>query len=114
MGGGFEKTPGGSSLVQPTVSSSPSGTPGKRTLTEQLPPGPVQRRSDVPGERGEDTARTQQVAARDVSGAGSPSAAVQRKPNDPSAGSSGPSPGVTPPKAGIDKAGFIDNGDGAN
>jgi len=116
MGGEFEKKPGGSSFVHPAVNSGTSGTAGKRTLTEQLPPGPVQRRRDVTGGQGEDTAKTQEVAARGVSGpgTGAPSTAVQRKPDTPSAASSGPSPGVTPPKAGIDKAGFIDNGDGAN
>ncbi len=72
MSGGFEKKPGGSSLVQRVVSSGGSGTPGKRTLTDELPPGPVQRRGDAPGGQGEDTARTQEVAARGVSGSGGP------------------------------------------
>lgn len=114
MGGGFEKKPGGSSLVQPAAGSTTSGIPGKRTLTEQLPAGPVQRRSDVPGRRGEDTAGTQEIATQGVVGAGSPGPAVQRKPNDSGTASSGPSSGVTPPMPGIDKAGFIDNSDGAN
>jgi hypothetical protein len=47
MGGGFEKKPGGSSLVQPAVSSGISGTPGKRTLTEQLLRGPVHGEATV-------------------------------------------------------------------
>lgn len=45
---------------------------GKRTLTEQLPPAPVQRRSDVTGGPGENSAKTQEVAARGVSGPGGP------------------------------------------
>ena len=72
MGGGFEKKPGGSSLVERADSSGTSGTPGKRTLTEVLPPGPVQRRSDVTGGQGEGTAKTQEVAGRGVSGLGGP------------------------------------------
>jgi len=40
--------------------------------------------------------------------------AVQRKPDGPSASSGGAASGVTPPKGGIDKPGFIDNSDGAN
>ena len=49
-----------------------------------------------------------------VSSAGTGGAAVQRKPGDPSAGAGGAAPGVTPPRGGIDKAGFIDTSDGAN
>ena len=39
---------------------------------------------------------------------------VQRKPGNAGAGAGGAEPGVTPPKGGIDKAGFIDNSEGAN
>jgi hypothetical protein len=42
------------------------------------------------------------------------SAAVQRKPGGSSTSAGRAAPDVTPPKGGIDKAGFIDNGDGAN
>jgi hypothetical protein len=48
-----------------------------------------------------------------VSRAGTSGAAVQRKPGDPST-AGGAAPGVTPPKSGIDKPGFIDNSEGAN
>ena len=43
MGGGLEKRPGGSSLVQQTLEGGRAGTdtPGKRTLTEQLTGGEV-------------------------------------------------------------------------
>jgi hypothetical protein len=52
-----------------------------------------------------------------VPGGGHPQAAVQRAPAIPStpaasAGDRGPE--VTPPVAGIDKPGFIDNSDGSN
>ncbi len=49
-----------------------------------------------------------------VSHTAAPGAAVQRKPDGPSAPSGGAASGVTPPKGGINKPGFIDNGDGAN
>jgi len=49
-----------------------------------------------------------------VSHTAAPGAAVQRKPDGPSAPSGGAASGVTPPKGGIDKPGFIDNSDGAN
>ena len=49
-----------------------------------------------------------------VSRTRAPGAAVQRKPDGPSAASSDASPAVAPPKGGINKAGFIDNGDGGN
>jgi len=39
---------------------------------------------------------------------------VQRQPRNPGTGAGGAEPGITPPKSGIDKAGFIDNSDGAN
>jgi hypothetical protein len=45
---------------------------------------------------------------------GTGSVAGQRKPGGPSASAGGAAPDVTPPKSGIDKAGFIDNSDGAN
>jgi hypothetical protein len=48
-----------------------------------------------------------------VSSAGTSGAAVQRKRGDPST-AGGAAPGVTPPKSGIDKPGFIDNSEGAN
>lgn len=50
----------------------------------------------------------------DASRARTPGAAVQRKPDSPSAASGGAGPTVAPPKGGINQAGFIDNSDGAN
>jgi hypothetical protein len=49
-----------------------------------------------------------------VSRTRTPGATVQRKPEGPSAASGGAGPTVAPPKGGINKAGFIDNSDGAN
>jgi hypothetical protein len=49
-----------------------------------------------------------------VSRTRAPGAAVQRKPDGTSAASGGAGPAVAPPKGGINKAGFIDNSDGAN
>jgi hypothetical protein len=57
-----------------------------------------------------EAAHTGEPAAPDVHAA----AAVQRKPDAPSAASSGGSPSVTPPVGGINKTGFIDNTEGAN
>ncbi|HWO20973.1 MAG TPA: DUF4157 domain-containing protein [Kofleriaceae bacterium] len=51
MGGGFEKKPGGSSLVDGLSSAGGAEAlgPGKRTLTEQLPSaGPVMRKAGAP------------------------------------------------------------------
>jgi hypothetical protein len=49
-----------------------------------------------------------------VSRTRAPGAAVQRKPDGPSAAAGDASPTVAPPKSGINKPGFIDNSDGAN
>jgi hypothetical protein len=76
--------PGGSSLTQTTGNAPDSLAPGKRTLTETLiAPAPVQR-APAPGASG--TTGTRQADH-----------ALQ----------------VTPPQAGIDKPGFIDNSKGA-
>ena len=45
----FERRPGGGSLVQHAFDNPGEGTPGKRTLVEQLAGGPSMQRSSVPG-----------------------------------------------------------------
>jgi len=81
---------------------------GKRTLIAQLEgsgPSPSEV-SRVDLARGLPRLQLKDIPAR--------SAAVQRKPGSPGTGVGGAEPGITPPKSGIDKAGFIDNSDGAN
>jgi hypothetical protein len=83
--GGFENKVGDTSLVHQTFRLPvPPTTPGKRTLTEQLGPGPAVQRSPAPT----------QATAGDSAG----SSDLRR---------------VTSPKAGVDKPGFIDNSSGA-
>jgi hypothetical protein len=86
---------------------------GKRTLVEQIAQNPPACTSAPVLESA--------VVQRKASGGAAPGgespehipARVQRKPDDPAA-TSGGGPAVTPPKGGINKAGFIDNNDGAN
>lgn len=85
--GGFSPKPGGSTLVQQTASNAPGSLdPGKRTLTEQL-------------DGGTSRASVQRAPAQAPHGTGT------------TARSSAPE--IAPAEAGIDKAGFIDNSNGA-
>jgi hypothetical protein len=116
--GSGARGPGGTTASAPhtrTAARSAPG-PGKRTLVESLapPPMPIQRKEAAQaGEPAPDVHATA-IGTESTSRAGAPSAAVQRKAGAPSAGSSGGSPGITPPTGGINKTGFIDNSDGAN
>jgi hypothetical protein len=80
---------------------------GKRTLVEQIaePPAVADTRDSRPAE---------EPFAKPDGAAVQRKVAVQRKPDGPSAASDGAGPGVTQPKGGINKPGFVDNSDGAN
>jgi hypothetical protein len=74
----------------------PFAAPGKQTLTERLPvPGHVEPASGDLGPGKRTLTESLRIA--------------QDQPGAPSAGAD-----ITPPTSGIDKAGFIDHGDGAN
>ena len=76
MGGGFDRKPGGGSLVQHGHAGGAVASPGKRALTEQLDPrsasvaevgGVIQRRAAGEAEQGDDV---QQTAEAGVAGPG--------------------------------------------
>jgi hypothetical protein len=95
--GGFAQAPGSGNLIQQTFNAPETAGPGKRTLTEQL---------------------TTDTPAAPPHGTTSSPHPLQRAPAHSEAGASKEGPAdlqlqITPPQAGIDKAGFIDNSKGA-
>jgi hypothetical protein len=84
---------------------------GKRTLVEHLDDRPTASDTRAADPSGASATGLPRLQLKDIPArpsATTDSTAVQRKAPE------GTVPSVTPPKGGIDKAGFIDNGDGAN
>jgi len=113
--GATEPSPGKPAPGAGTPTEPPFATPDGGMLTEaqSAPPGTRIEPRSTPSDGG---IQTETASAQRGSIAVGGSAAVQRAPAPPAAGASvtSPDPGVAPPRASIDKTGFIDNSDGAN